>query len=100
MYIEAFNPFRIINPQNGTRLIPGSMLKILTNPGDIANVNVVYFFIDGKKNCQDSKPDKEGYYYCNWKIPKKSNQFYKISARAYGNKREFIAEDNVEAIAN
>lgn len=99
VYIETFNSLKIINPQNKAKLTPGSTLKVLVDPGDITNIKDVYFFIDGEKNCQDSGPDKKGYYACNWKTPKKSNKLYKITAKAY-NKSEFIAEDSIDVVVD
>ncbi|MEK9184037.1 MAG: Ig-like domain-containing protein, partial [Patescibacteria group bacterium] len=99
VFIDGFNSLRIINPKNKARLTPDSTLKILIDPGDVTNIKNVYFFIDDKNKCQDSGLDKEGYYACDWKTPKKSKQSYKITVKAY-NKSELIAEDSVEVVVD
>ncbi|MEK9186415.1 MAG: Ig-like domain-containing protein, partial [Patescibacteria group bacterium] len=82
----------IVSPLNNYRASPGEKIIIQSKllPANDGIIKVE-FYIGNQRQCQDFGLDKEGFYTCRWNVPKESNQFYEIMARAYAyNKGVFL----------
>jgi hypothetical protein len=69
----------ITSPMTGTVLSRGSTITVLASATDNIGVTKVEFFEGNSLKCMDSTAP----YSCSWKLPKKPNASYSLSAKAY-----------------